>query len=229
MPPPPLPTDLQSVERAALTLGVSNDACYAAIDRALGEAGFAGGDLLLDLGCGQGSLWGFLQPRFQRCIGIDLVRHEGFPGDREFLQHDLQQPGIPLPDGCAAAVIACEVSPCVENPRLLAREMARLVKPGGWVAISNPNLETFFSLLMLVLKRRHRAFQDATAGFMITPLLEADLNRAFAAAGLTNRRSFYTLRGKTPFANGTWPSWLARTFPRRLSDNFGVLAQKPKA
>ncbi len=222
----PSDVDAQARRRAALTLGVSNGACYAALDQALAQAAVQGGTVV-DLGCGRGGLWEVLGPRFDRYIGVDLVRHEGFPAALEWHQHDLQQPGVPVADASCDVAITCETIPCVENPRLLVRELARIVRPGGWVAVSCPNVEALFSLLMLAARRQHRKFQDEAADFMITPLLAVDLRRALEAAGMVDVRAYYTLLGKVPFLNRFYPRWLAARFPRALSDNFGMLARRP--
>ncbi|MBS0657158.1 MAG: methyltransferase domain-containing protein [Verrucomicrobia bacterium] len=219
--------DAQAVERAELTRGISDARGYFRLAEALREAGVPRGGLLLDVGCGTGGLWEALSGHFDRCIGVDLVRYREYPAEREFVAHDLQTPGIPLPDGQADAAIACQVTPCVENPRLLIRELARLVKPGGIVVVTNPNPESFSSLLMLLVKRRYRAFQDATDSFMISPMLECDTARALRAAGLTDLRTFFSLVGKLPFSNATFPAGLARLAPRWVSDHYGIIARKP--
>lgn len=219
--------DAQAVERAELTRGTSDARGYHRLLDVLRAFEVPRGGLLLDVGCGVGGLWRALSAHFDRCIGVDLVRYPEYPADREFVAHDLQQPGIPLPDGGADAAIACEVAPCIENPRLLVRELARLVKPGGTVVVTNPNPESAASLLMLLLKRRYRAFQAPTDSFMISPMLESDTARAMQAAGLTDLRTFYSLRGKMPFANAIYPRWLAGVAPRWASDHYGIVARKP--
>lgn len=220
--------DSQAVERAELTQGTSDARGYHRLAEALRTAGVPRGGLLIDVGCGTGGLWDALASHFDRCIGVDLVRYPEYPAGREFVAHDLQTPGIPLPDGQAEAAIACQVTPCIENPRLLIRELARLVKPGGYVAVTNPNPESFSSLLMLLLKRRYRAFQEATDSYMISPMLECDTQRALRAAGLTDLQTFYSLVGKMPFSNATFPGWLTRLAPRWISDHYGIIARKPR-
>jgi hypothetical protein len=54
----------------------------------------AGGGTLLDVGCGSGRLWAFLRERFERYVGIDAVRYEGFPQEGEFIAADLDA-GLP--------------------------------------------------------------------------------------------------------------------------------------
>lgn len=222
----PPQVDVQAVERAELTRGTSDARGYHRLAQVLRDFDVPRGGVMLDVGCGTGGLWAALSSHFDRCIGVDLVRYPEFPADREFVAHDLQQPGIPLPDGGAEAAIACEVTPCIENPRLLIRELARLVKPGGTVIVTNPNPESAFSLLMLLLKRRYRAFQEPTDSFMISPMLESDTTRAMRAAGLVELRTFYSLRGKMPFTTAIYPTWLARLAPRLLSDHYGVVGRK---
>jgi 2-polyprenyl-3-methyl-5-hydroxy-6-metoxy-1,4-benzoquinol methylase len=217
----------ESFKRAELTLGLSEDAIYESIERQLAACDIPRGAVLVDVGCGRGYLGARLSHRFDRWVGVDLVRHEHYPPDREIILHDLDQPGIPLPDESADVVIACEVTPCLENPWVLLRECARLCRPGGWVIVHNPNLLSFFSLVTLLVRGRYRLFQEASAAYMITPILEGDLVRMFTNAGLTDARVFYTERGRLPFGGHYFPKWLARSFPRLCSDHLGVIGRKP--
>lgn len=229
MPSSPAAIDAQALRRAELTRGVSQRPIYEAIAREIRAAGWTEthrAGLVADIGCGRGELWESLAPLATEYLGIDLVRHEGFPPALPWRAHDLQLPGLPLDDATCDLAVACEVIPCLENPWLLFREMARIVRPGGAVVVTTNNCESLVSLLLLALRGRHRAYGDDTAAFMITPSLARDLLRMATAAGLRDARIFYTSPGRIPGTARAFPAWLARLAPRRFSDNFGVLARR---
>ena len=221
--------DAQALRRAELTRGVSQRPIYEAIARELRAEGFAEesrAGRVVDVGCGRGELWECLALLATDYVGVDLVRHEGFPPALTWHAHDLQQPGLPLEDGSCDLAVACEVIPCLENPWLLFRELARVTRPGGAVVVTTNNCESAVSLLLLAIRGRHRAYGDDTAAFMITPSLARDLLRMAAAAGLRDARIFYTSPGRIPGTDRAFPRWLARMSPRRFSDNFGVMARR---
>ena len=214
-------------ERALISKGISNNMIYTAIERALKDCSLSKDALVIDIGCGRGQLWGTLAPYFARYVGVDIVRHPHFPEQQELVIHNLSQPDIPIENNFAEVVIACEVNPQLENPRLLFRELVRLVKPGGWIVMTNPNLLSALSLLTLVTRQRFNAFQDEAYPLMITPVLEADLLRMAQENGLIESRIFYACSGRIAFTTQRYPKWLWEKFPRVFSDNLGIIARKP--
>ena len=66
--------------RARQSRGTSGEAIYALVADAL-VMRHSGGGVLLDVGCGTGSLWRHLNARFDRYLGADVVRYEEFPED----------------------------------------------------------------------------------------------------------------------------------------------------
>lgn len=216
-----------NTERAELTHGLSHDLIYASVQREVAKLPLGKTATMIDIGCGRGYLRAALSPYVQRYIGVDLVKHVDFPDDQQLVVHDLDRPGIPLPDACAELVIACEVTPCLENPRQLLRECVRLCKPGGWVIVHNPNLRSWFSLISLVFTGEHRLYREQSAAYMISPMLEVDMVRMAKASGLTEPKMFYTLQGRIPVIHRYFPQWFARLFPRGCSDHLGMIAHKP--
>jgi SAM-dependent methyltransferase len=217
----------QSLSRAISSKGISNDDIYRAVARALEGRALGENPLLVDVGCGRGFLWNRLKPYFSRYIGVDVFRHPDFPPERELILHDLSNKDIPLPDGCADVGIACDVNPQLENPRLLFREVVRLVKPGGWVIVTNPNPLSLLSLLTLLTRQRFNAFQDSAYPLMITPVLEVDLLRMAQENNLIAPEIFYTYRGRVPFTTAYYPQAIAKAAPRLFSDQLGIIARKP--
>lgn len=215
------PADLEA--RARQSQGISHEPIYRMAAQALAARGCRG--VLVDLGCGTGNLKAFA-PEFTRYIGVDAVRYEGFPAGAEFIQGDLDLLPVRLSDGTGDAVAAVETIEHLENPRALMREMARLAKPGGWVAVTTPNCLSLHSLLTLAVKKQFSDFQDASYPAHITPLLESDLLRMAGECGLTEAAILYSLHGRVSLTPWHYPRALSRLFPRALSNNVLLIARR---
>jgi SAM-dependent methyltransferase len=117
--------------------------------------GMSGPDpTVLDVGCGDGSFLDHLASY----VGDDRVRWVGvdYSEDQlekaallpyEFLQCDLDQ-GIPLPDASVDLVHAAEVIEHLVDPDLLLEESARVLRPGGQVLITTPNLHAWYNRVL---------------------------------------------------------------------------------
>lgn len=210
-------TAAQVEARARLSEGRSADPIYATVAGMLASCDARG--VVADVGCGSGALWSALNGRFSACIGLDAARYDGLPPDVDFRAIDLDAERLPLEDASVDAAVAVEVIEHLENPRAFARELARIVRPGGWVVISTPNQLSLLSLLTLAAKGRFSAFQDAEYPAHLTALLEVDLRRILGEAGLHDIRVAYTKRGRIPFTGVHFPAALASLAPRSLSDN----------
>ena len=221
---PVAPADLDA--RARQSCGTSADPIYRAVAAALAGRN-PGSGTLVDLGCGGGRLWDFVRDRFQRYVGVDAVRYDGFPADGEFHRLDLDRGQAPLPDGTGDVVAAVETIEHLENPRAFAREVVRLCRPGGWVVITTPNQLSLLSKLTLVVKNEFNAFRATSYPAHLTALLAVDLLRIAGECGLTAAAIAYTHSGRIPGTAWHYPGWLSRFFPRSLSDNVLLIARKP--
>ena len=214
-------------EHARLSLGSSHHAIYHMVAGAL-VARRITGECWIDVGCGRGHLRPFVQDRFTRYVGMDAVRHDGFPDGAEFHQLDLDGRGrLPANDASADVAAAVETIEHLENPRALTRELVRLVKPGGWVILTTPNQRSLLSLATLLTKGRFAAFQDSDYPAHITALLDVDLLRIGSEIGLTDAAIEYTRHGRIPLTPWHYPTALATLFPRALSDNLLYIGRKP--
>lgn len=211
--------------RARKSQGISNQSIYRMVARALQDRPSSGG-LLVDVGCGTGNLLPFVSERFDRYLGVDVVRYEGFPPEAEFCQIDLDSGRVPLPDGGADVVVAVETIEHLENPRAFVRELVRLARPGGWVVVTTPNQQSILSLLSLVLKGRYVAFQDVHYPAHLTALLDVDLRRIAAECGLTEVEIEYSHHGRIVLTPWHYPRGLSRRFPRAMSDNVLMIGRK---
>jgi 2-polyprenyl-3-methyl-5-hydroxy-6-metoxy-1,4-benzoquinol methylase len=210
--------------RARQSLGRSDEAIYRTVVRLLAGRGASG--TLADVGCGAGDLWRALGATFTRCIGIDAVRYDGLPIDIDFRFADLDTASLPIADASVDAAAAVEVIEHLDNPRAFVQELARIVRPGGWIVVTTPNQLSALSLLTLVVKGRFSAFQDAAYPAHRTALLEIDLLRIARDCRLRDETIEYTHRGRMPFTSWHYPTAFARLAPRRLSDNLALIARR---
>ncbi len=212
--------------RVRLSLGSSAHPIYEMVAAALRKLPVKGGTLV-DVGCGRGALWEHVSDLFGRYVGVDAVRYDGFPAEAELRLCDLNHVRWPLADGGADAVVSLEAIHFLENPRAFVRELTRLAKPGGWVAVTTPNQLNLTSKLYLVFKNQFHWFQEAPGCYPahITALLEVDLIRIFTEAGLGGLAVHYTNRGRIPLTPWDWPA-ICRG--RLFSDNFMVVGRKPE-
>lgn len=210
--------------RARLSLGSSGAAVYRMVARALASRNPSGG-LLLDAGCGAGNLWRAVGRSFDRYVGLDVARYDGFPADGEFVNADLDKPPIPLPDGSADVAAAVESIHLLENPRALVRELVRLTKPGGLVIVTTPNQLSLLNKLSFVVKNQFIAFQEAPGLYPAhrTALLESDLLRIANECRLKDSTIHYSDEGRMPLTSLHWPSWCKG---RAFSDNLMLIARK---
>jgi len=120
---------------------------------------FAGGDLVVDLGCGDGAWIGAIRSRYRRAVGIDigtsaLTSRGGAVEGWEFIQRDLDEGALPFPDGCADAVLANQVIEHVANPLHFVAEACRILRPGGVFVATTPNVRYLRHVLRLVISGR---------------------------------------------------------------------------
>jgi methionine biosynthesis protein MetW len=118
---------------------------------------FPEGDLVVDLGCGDGAWIESVRSRYTRAIGIDIddaalaVRGGSVEG-WEFLHMDLDGSALPLPDGCADGVRANQVIEHVSNPLHFVQEACRVLRPGGVFVATTPNVRYARHILRLLIK-----------------------------------------------------------------------------
>jgi 2-polyprenyl-3-methyl-5-hydroxy-6-metoxy-1,4-benzoquinol methylase len=211
--------------RARKSRGISNADILQMVVRALEQRKIQG-DLIADVGCGQGDLFHYLGSRFSSYVGIDAVCYQGFPQQAEFRALDLDTGKIPVADASTNVTAAVEVIEHLENPRFFMRELVRITKPGGWVVVTTPNQLSFLSLLTLIVKQRFQAFQDVHYPAHLTALLEIDLRRIAAECGLVQIGIEYSLAGRIPGTGAHYPHMLSRSFPRALSENILLIGQR---
>jgi 2-polyprenyl-3-methyl-5-hydroxy-6-metoxy-1,4-benzoquinol methylase len=225
-----LSSDLEAtrVTAAAASLGVSGDPIYRAIlsrAAALQPQGRA-----LDFGAGTGRLADDLVRRgsYSEVHAVDLVDYGAKKeAGVSWIFADLNE-RLPVPDSTYDLIVAAEVIEHLENPRFLAREWYRMLRPGGLLVASTPNNESWRSLLSLLARGHFTAFTGASYPAHITALLRADLARALSEAGFSHVDFAYTDAGAIPgFTSRSWQDIsMGALRGRRFSDNVVCMARK---
>lgn len=120
------------------------------------------GKKVADLPCGAGSFSARLAQLGMEVTAVDLEAVEPFYFDKE--KRVLADANLPLPfaDGELDAMISIEGIEHLENPSLFARECARVVKPGGLVFLSTPNVDSYRSRRSTWVHGYHKYFRPMT-------------------------------------------------------------------
>ncbi len=171
------------------------------------------------------------RPTVTSVTAADLVTPGGGGAGAErgvhWLQADLNAP-LPVPDHQFDLLVAVEIIEHLENPRAVAREWRRLLKPGGQVVLSTPNVECIRSLAALVARGHFLPFTEPWYPAHITALTAADVRRVLAEAGFVNIQIRYSGHGRIPKLALTWQqASLGLLRGCRFSDNLVATAQAP--
>lgn len=209
--------------------GISSDKIYSVIERIVEKNGLRGS--VLDYGAGIGNLTRRLLRLglFNRVSAADILKvPPDLAGIVEWIEQDLNS-CIPDHDARFDVIIAAEVIEHLENPRLMIRELFRLLRPAGTAIISTPNNESWRSILALIVRGHFVSFTDTSYPAHITPLLRKDLSRIFLEAKFEQPLFCFTDDGGLPAKpNITWQTvsfGLLRGV--RFSDNIIAIAKKP--
>jgi 2-polyprenyl-3-methyl-5-hydroxy-6-metoxy-1,4-benzoquinol methylase len=181
---------------------------------------------LIDVGCGRGNLFDYLESEVDRYIGIDVVRHASPPRKKmEFHAIDMDLGRTSLADNTADVVCSIETIEHVENPRAFLREMVRLAKPGGLIIVTTPNQLSFLSKLCFVVKNEFVHFQEKPGLYPahLSALLEVDLLRLGKENSLKNLEIKYSGEGRIPGTAAHWPKFFGG---RLFSDNVVLIGEK---
>lgn len=208
----------------ALSRGESSDRIHSLARSLLGDITQKS---VLDLGCGTGIFLESLSKQgAKELVGCDGMDFRTTPGAFRFELSDLNKK-LPFADGSFDRVTAIEVIEHLENPRFFAREVARVLKPGGFALFSTPNNESFTSLISLFFRGYFAAFGPKDYPAHISPVLELDFQRILKESGLESGNSIWTNWGRIPALPLHWQEVLGPLLSgRRFSDNYFCLGKK---
>lgn len=201
---------------AAASGGTSSDAIRSHV-LALLDAHAPTGSVL-DFGAGTGDLVGELlrRGRHARVAGVDLFpRPAWLPAESPWWQRDLNEPFT-----CEErfdAVVCSEVIEHLENPRQVFRSLRGLLRPGGLLVLTMPNVECLRSLAGLILRGHYTPFLPSSYPQHITALVRMDLERICLENGFGHPTFSYPNDGVVPmFTRLRWRTVSAGMLRGRL-------------
>jgi glycosyltransferase involved in cell wall biosynthesis len=175
---------------------------------------------VLDLGCGAGPGLRFFAQRGRPAVGLDgsffaLVEARRLTPVRGLVRGDLGRE-LPFRNGSFGLVLASEVVEHVSDGPAFLRECRRILRPGGVLLLTTPNLWDIRRLVSPLLGRTWSGHTDPTHINLYTP---SRLRRELRAAGFVPR----VVTGLKPMA---WlpPHRLGLSIPYPPSLGNGIVA-----
>ena len=155
---------------------------------ALVEKHVAPGGRVLDVGAGSGAFSRRLQDHGYRVVATDIDSHAWRASGVPFVATDTER-GLAQSIGEPFDAVCClEVMEHVENPWQLARELARLLCPGGIALISTPNVSSFLSRVRFLRTGRFHQFQERDRDYgHVRPITDLEMRTLLQRAGLEVR------------------------------------------
>jgi 2-polyprenyl-3-methyl-5-hydroxy-6-metoxy-1,4-benzoquinol methylase len=123
---------------------------------------------LLDVGCYDGQLlMHAVEPRLDELlVGCDIAQPALQAAQARAIatiRTQLEASHLPFADGAFSTVLAAEVIEHVFDTQVFVDELARLLRPGGWLVLTTPNLVALSGRVQLVLGRSpHNVEFDAS-------------------------------------------------------------------
>jgi len=165
--------------------------------------------------------------RFSSITGLDLrERPMDLPAHVHWCNVDLNQP-VACPDSSFDLVTSLGLIEYLENPFAFAREVHRVLRPGGTAILTTPNNESWRALTSLVIRGHFVAFPRLSRNINLTTLVRSDFEKILGLAGFSNIHFSYTVSGMVPKLKVSWQAisgGLLRGM--RYSDDLVVACQK---
>jgi SAM-dependent methyltransferase len=185
-----------------------------------------------DFGAGKGDLVRSLSEmnRFSFIAGFDLRgRPADLPWQIEWHAGDLNGP-VDWASNSFDLVTSLGLVEYLENPYAFAREIYRVLRPGGTALLTTPNNESWRALLSLVVRGSFAGFPWMGEDLNLTALVRRDFDRILQYAGFEDIRYSYNDWGLVPKFAVSWQT-ISRGFLRgmRYSDDLLVVCRKGQA
>lgn len=163
----------------------------------------AQGKKICDLPCGAGAFSARLAQLGAAVTAVDLEAVEPFYYDKSHRVLADANLALPFADNEFDAMVSIEGIEHLENPSFFVRECARVVKPGGLVFLSTPNVDSYRSRRSTHVHGFHKYFMPVSAShkmaYHLHPIDMTFVRGAVQKAGLAieglavNRMSGKTL------------------------------------
>lgn len=135
----------------------------AAFDLFTAHVGKLAGLKICDVPAGAGAFSQRLIEEGALVSAVDIEAHGDFAPDCAVLTLADANLGLPFPDAGFDAVASIEGIEHLENPSFFLREMARILKPGGWALVTTPNVDSFRSRQYRLLRGHYKFFRPESA------------------------------------------------------------------
>ena len=173
-----------------------------------------------DVPCGRGAMSAELQRLGAGVTSIDIAPSEPYLADAaQRVLHDVDN-GLPLPTGSFDVVVSIEGIEHVEAPRRFLAECARVLRRGGWLFLTTPNVDSLRSRWEVFSRGHHRYFSPVSlvekeAGHL-HPIDMVFVHGAAARAGFAvDRFTVNRIVGRTWWKELLRP-WLTRKLPASM-------------
>lgn len=119
-------------------------------------AGLIGrGRRVLDIGCGHGGFLDMIRERFDERFGVEIdgararTSHEH---GHHVARVDLDRTGLPFRGGVFDTVVMLDVLEHVREPLPILQEACRVLRPGGEIFVSTPNIRYWKHVASILLR-----------------------------------------------------------------------------
>jgi SAM-dependent methyltransferase len=180
---------------------------------------------ILDAGAGEGALSDVLTRRGYRVVASDRDPAGFHSPAIPFVQANLNAT-LPFASGSFDAIVSAEVLEHLENPHHLVREFARILRPGGMLVVTTPNILQVYSRIHFLLLgtfdffdtlsgNREEAFRGQKGH--INPVAFPELRYALKRAGFEVRDVATNRDIRGAFRDGTLGMALVRCLIRPIA------------
>lgn len=119
---------------------------------------------LLEIGCLSGRMLSTLKSEGWNCYGIDIIdKPKNFDKDIIFIKHNVEEI-LPFENDFFDIVYAGEVIEHLYDTDNFIKEIARILKPEGYIIITTPNIASFINRFLLLAGKLPRYVEYKKGG-----------------------------------------------------------------
>lgn len=160
------------------------------------------GQRVLDVGCGMGAFLGALEGRFAERHGVEIDPQRAATSRAQghrVVRVDLDRTGLPYRGASFDCVTLLDVLEHVREPLDLLAEVERVLRPGGQVLVSTPNIRHWRHLVSIAWAGRFPRTSDDPAAYdggHLHYFTFADVTALLQKVGLDDCRPFPILNAR---------------------------------